>query len=132
MPGVVKKTIKERTMIRSVIFGVFAAMVICVLGVGVVSFLVYSGKIKEISLDLIAAVVVLLVTFVGGMVSARVRRKEAAVISGITATTVAAVFAVVNIIFFDAVFFGVWLKALGVILGWMAASLVSVRKKSKR
>jgi len=132
VPGKVKNFVKEQTIIRSVVWGLFAAVIVCILGIGVTSFLIYSGKIMEIDLRILAAVVILLAVFCGGIVSVKLRKKEAAVISGITAASFAVALILVNIMFFDAVFSGIWLNILMVILGWIAASLAGAGKKRKR
>lgn len=132
MPGKVKNSSKQQTMIRSVIFGVSTAVIICVLGLGLVSLMVYSGKIKETNYGFITAIIVFLAVFVGGVVSAKLRKGGVAVIGGITAVSFAMILFITNVLFFDAVFSGIWLNALMVILGWITASLAGARKKSKR
>ena len=132
MPGKVKNFVKEQTMIQSVVWGLFAAVIVCILGIGVTSFLIYSGKIMEIDLRIVAAVVMLLAVFCGGIVSVKLRKNEAAVISGITAASFAVALILVNIMFFDAVFSGIWLNILMVVLGWITSSLAGAGKKRKR
>ena len=132
MASGVKNNFKERTIIRCVLYGTFAAIMTCLVVAGILSFFINTGTIKEVYTDAVAATVIFLAVLFGGSVAGRLRMKQTAVVSGITSAMVVAILIGANIIFLDADFFGFGVKFVAAVLGWGLSSLLAARKKNRR
>lgn len=132
MARAVKNNFKERTIIWCVLYGTLAALMMCLVVVGLFSSFINAGTIKEVYADTAAATAIFLAVLFGGSIAGRLRMKQTAVMSGITSAVVAVILFSVNVIFLDAGFCGLGVKILAVILGWGASSLLTARKKNRR
>jgi len=128
----VKNTFKEQSVIRCVVYGVVVAVAICLVATGILSALIYNGKLKEMYADPVSVAILFLAVLGGGGVSIKLKKKQVAIICAITSAVFTVILLSVNITFFNATFSEFWVEFLAIVLGWALASFIGARKKYKK
>ena len=130
-----KKSVGENkgsSVLRSISVGVLSCSAVSILGAAGAASLVINERMQESSMRYFSLAILLLATFLGGLIAAKLAGQKRALVSGIVALIYSLLLVGITILFFEGAFVNVLMSMLAVALGFAASCLLCVSTGGKK